>query len=265
MTTNLCRTSLTAAAALALAASSAHATFFSFASDTNDNAYTFSGSAGNASTPSSFTLTNDLTSSFSLRIDDNNGAAPEKFVQAKFFATLTVTHANSALIAGTTWRHTYSVTGFFGFNDAITNTLLLRADIGDATPALMTAIGSENSWSSSGAVLGADSFSTVTYTATDLLVTRLGGAAVAALYGIVVPAGGQASSVGPDDFGFDLTAVNTGTPGVLVGLDPTRKTPTTSWKSESSYSGSALNGIPAPSAAGLLGLAGLIVTRRRRA
>ena len=128
----------------------------------------------------------------------------------------------------------------------------------------MTAFGTENAWGSSGAILGSDSFSTITYTATDLLVTRLGGAAMAAMYGIVVPAGGQASSVGPDDFGFTMTVINSGTPGNLVGLDPTRKTPTTSWKSESSYSGSALNGIPAPSAAGLLGLAGVIVARRRR-
>lgn len=264
MSTYLCKLIVASGAALTLASGVHAATFFSFASDTNDTAYTFSGSAGNASTPSSFTLTNDITSSFSLRIDDGNGGAPEKFVQVKFFATLTATHANSALEAGGDWRHSYSVTGSFGFNDSISNNLLLRCDINAATPALMTAFGTENGWGSSGAVLGSDSFSTITYTATDLLVTRLGGAAMAAMYGIIVPVGGQASSVGPDDFGFTMTVINSGTPGNLVGLDPIRKTPTTSWKSESSYSGSAINGIPAPSAASLLGLAGMLVARRRR-
>ena len=103
--------------------------------------------------------------------------------------------------------------------------------IGANNPGLFTVPGTQNAWSSVGAVLGADSFADVTYTATTALVTAMGGAATAAQYGIVVGGSGSSSSIGPDDFGFDLSVLNSGAIGLLVGLDPTTKLPTTAWRS----------------------------------
>jgi MYXO-CTERM domain-containing protein len=282
----MARTLSTVAVALALSAlaGSAQATFFSFASDGGDSYFTFRGTAG---TGGSFNITEgspaglpgpSATQAYSpitLRIDDNNGSNPRVDIRTKFTANLTASYLSSANIFGSLWQHTYRVTGSFSFLDAVTGNLLLRADILDNSGGILTVPGGANTWSSVGAVLGADSFpgtAGIQYTATSDLVTAMGGAAAAAMYNIVIPSGNtQQVSVGPDDFGFDLTVLNvpaagsqTPVPGAQVALNPQTFLPTQAWASESSFSGSAVGGIPTPGAAALMGLGGLVAARRRR-
>ena len=253
------RFTLGAAIAVGIAATSAQATFFSFASDMNSNAYTFAGTAG---TGGSFNITDfSRPNTFTLHIDDDNGPLGTIMIPVELRANLTATNGTSTQIVGTLFQHSYRVTGTFGFFDAMGNNLL-SVNIGTAAPALLTVPGTANAWSSTGAVLGADSFADVTYTATTALVNAMGGAATAQNYGIVVGASGTASSTGPDDFGFDLSVLNGGAIGLAVALDPTTRAPTMAWRSESSYSGSTFGVIPTPASACLFGAATLFVTRR---
>lgn len=248
--------------AAATLAGSAHATFFSFASDNDHTSYTFRGTAGAAG---SFTITEDgPTSPFTLFVDDNNGPLAALPVATRFTANLNATWVASTNIFANVWQHSYSFAGNFQFLDPNTGAAILTITVGPNNRGVFTVPGGQNSWSSAGAILGADSFADVTYTAFPALVAALGGAANAANYGIVIPNGISASSTGPDDLGFDLTVLNSGTMGINVGLDPQTHLPTTTWASESSYSGSAIGGIPTPGATALLACAGLMVARRRR-
>jgi len=76
---------------------------------------------------------------------------------------------------------------------------------------VLTVPGSQTAWSSTGAVLGADSFADITYTATNELIAALGGATIAAQYGVLGGAFGAQS-----DFAFDLTVINAS--GLPVGI-----------------------------------------------
>jgi hypothetical protein len=243
-----------AALALAMAAGSAQATFFSFASDVNSNAFTFAGTAGTAGAFSMSDFSRPNT--FSLLVDDNNGPGVTISIPVEFHANMTITGGTSTLLGGGLYQHSYHVLGSFGFYDAM-GTALLTVNIGPNS-ALLTVPGTQNAWSTTGAVLGADSFADVTYTATPAFVTALGGAAAAAQYGVSV-----GSSVGPDDFAFSLSVLNAGAVGATIAIDPTTKAPTTAWRSESSYSGSAFAGIPAPGACGLMAIGLGVIARRR--
>lgn len=247
------------ALAFLAAAGSAQATFFSFASDVNSNGFTFAGTAGPTGT---FTVSQaNQVNNFTLLIDDNNGGLPTLSITGLTLqANLTATGGVSQNIVGTLFQHSYRVTGTISFLSG-SNTLL-EILIGANNQAVLSVPGTSNQWSTSGAVLGADSFSDVTYRATTNLVnaiTAAGGNAAA--YGIAVGPSGIADSVGPDDFAFTLTTINTGTIGTGPTLNSNRA-PTTAWQAESSYSGSTT--IPAPGSAALMGLAGLIAMRRRR-
>ena len=246
---------IAALAALGMAGS-AQATFFSFASDMNSNAYTFGGTAGTAG---SFSITDfSRPNTFTLLIDDNNGPLPTLSIAMEFHAALTAGAGHSTNIAGNVYQHTYSVSGTFGFFNA-SGAALLTAAISAINPAILTVPGSQTTWSSTGAVLGATSFSDITYTATSALVTAMGGAAIAAQYGIFA-----GSSAPPADFGFDLSVLNAGAIGQAVAIDPTTKAPTTAWRSESSYSGSAASFVPSPGSVMLFGTAAFIFGARRR-
>lgn len=249
--------------AVASIAGSAQATFFSTASDINDRAFTFTGTAGAAG---SFGISAVQPNAFSLVVSDNNNGAvhPAISIPVGMRAALTATWVNSFPLGGTLFQHVYNVSGEFDFYaPGNPSTLLLRCTVGPTNKGFLSVPGTANAWSSTGAILGADSYADVTYFAFPALVTALGGPASAANYGIVVN-GDSSSSSGPDDFGFDLTVLNAGLLGQNVALDAQSKLPTTTWSSESSYSGSALGGIPAPAAASLLGMAGLVAARRRR-
>jgi hypothetical protein len=247
------------AAALAAAglACPAHATFFSFASDFNSNGYTFGGSAGLLG---AFNLADfNRPNTFLLRVDDNNGTLPTLAIPVEFRANLTAQGGQSSLIVGSLWLHSYLVTGTFGFYDTLGNPLL-TVQAGPLRPAVLTVPGSQTAWSSTGAVLGADSFSDVVYTGSDAFITALGGPVIAAQYGV------SGNNFGPpSDFAFDLSVLNAGAPGLTVAIDPVTKAPITTWQSESSYSGSVEGPIPTPGSAALLaGTAFLLGSRRRR-
>ena len=249
---------LGAVSALAIAAS-AHASLFSFASDSNNTLPTFQGTASNNG---AFLISDSGPSNrFDLLIDDDNGPAPALSFQTRFQADLRAQWIASTPIAGPTVLHTYSVSngasGFaFRFTD-LSGVELLRASLG-STQGVLSIPGTATTWSSAGGIRASDTFANVTWTATQALVDRIVAAgANPATYGIRV-----GSSVAIDDFAFDLTRlVNPNNGSVVIdrgGL------PTTAWTSEGSFSGSATAGIPAPGAAGLLALGGLVATRRRR-
>jgi hypothetical protein len=194
-----------------------------------------------------------------LLIDDDNGPLPTKSIAVELHANLSLTAGNDVSLGGGLFQHTYRVTGTFGFYDTMGNALL-TVSVGP-TAGIMTVPGGQNTWATSGAVLGADSFADVTYTASAAFITALGGSATAAQYGIP----GAGGSAGPDDFAFDLSMINAGAVGAAVTLDPTTHLPNVSWRSESSYSGSGFGGIPSPGAASLCGIAfAMAATRRRR-
>jgi len=249
-----------AAAALA---GSAQAAFFSFASDNDHLNYTFAGTAGAGGT---FAITQDVgPSNFLLLVVPANGPFPPQQIATTFSSNLTATWANDNNVAGSLWMHTYTVSGTFGFSNPVNGDQYLKVTIGSGSPGVFTVPGTQTSWSSTGAVLGADSFADVTYTFYPALIAALGGGPSAMTYGISVPNGISGDSTGPDDFAFDLSVMNAGTMGINVMLNPQTHLPTTTWKSESSFSGSATGLVPTPGAAGLLGLAGLATLRRRRA
>src|SRR5689334_12738956 len=69
------------------AAPTAHATYFSFASDVNSGAPTFAGTAGSNGI---FTITDfSRPNTYSLVIDDNNGPLPSITIPVEFHASLT--------------------------------------------------------------------------------------------------------------------------------------------------------------------------------
>lgn len=276
---------LSGAAALSVAGS-AQAVFFSFASDAGDSYFTFRTTA-NTAVPNSFnivegspaglpgTTTSPAYSAQILRIDDNNGSLAAASLRTKFVANLVAANGTSTQIFPGLWQHSYQVTGSFSFLDAVSGATLLTASVGTAnSPALLTVPGpNATTWSTSGAVLGSDSFNVVTYTAFPALVTAINalGGPTAAQYGIQIPTGAASvDSVGPDDFGFTLTTINVNTsnpPSTVIGPNVAlgaNKVPLQNWASEGSYSGSAVGGIPTPGAASLLGLGVLLAARRRR-
>lgn len=262
---NVLAVRLAALGAVALASTAAHATFFSFASDSNQQGFTFRGQLGAGQ---SFSLLNDTINTFSLRVDDDNRSLPSIEIPVTFTANLVATPATSFPdpVIPNRFTHTYGVIGFFEFRQQGTGNLLVRVDVGGpvpGTPGVMAVPGTRTTWSSTGAVIGSDSFTNVTYTATDSLVGLLGGAATAAQYGVVIaPGQTQVQSATPDDFSFDLTVLNNGTLGADVALDSNFR-PTTGFFSEGSYSG--FTNIPTPGAAAMLGLGTLLAARRRRA
>lgn len=246
-------------------AGSAHATFFSFASDNSHQAPTFNGTSGSGG---SFTITSPANSPFNLLIDDDNGAAPALSVPTRLVTNLTATSVGMSGF-GSFMTYNYAVSGNVDFNDA-SNNLLLRINIAQAGPAVMTVVGGATTWGTAGAIIGADMFSTISYQLTPAGFAAFQAAASSAgqslgLYKVF--AAGTASP--PNDFGFTLTALGRqGNPigGTAVTIDPQTKLPTVAFQSESSYSGSVGQfPIPAPSSVALLGMAGLLTGRRRRA
>lgn len=256
---------MSAVAAVLVFAGSANATLFSFASDTNDQLTTFLGTAGSGT---SFSI-NDRgpNNRFSLLIDDNNGPLSAFSRTVRFEANLTATWVASPVIFGATVQHIYTIMngsqGFaFRFVDPTDSTVLLTASLDTSSQGVFSVPGTATTWSSTGAVLGSDSFANVRYTATQSLVNKMIAAGLnPAAYGIAA-----GDSLGPDDFGFDLTTLFVrGSISNPVTLDPQTRLPTVGWEAEGSFSGSALNGfIPAPGAMALIGFGGVFAARRRR-
>ena len=255
------------AAGVLLAAGSANAAFFSFASDSSSSDWTFQyippASPGGSGTIIDSSGAPGRFAPVVLHVDDDNGSSPTIQLDSRFDAEFSVDHVTSVDLTVPLgyWSHLYSVSGSFSFADDTGNTLLTV----DVENALLTAAGGAFSWDSAAAILGADGTASVTYTATQALIDALGGEAAAAGYGLAV-----GSSEPGADFGFDLTVINEFgdrplPAGTELGadLDPQTLMPISRWFSEGSYSGSATI-IPAPGSVALLALGGIAAGRRRR-
>jgi MYXO-CTERM domain-containing protein len=240
---------LYACAALALAAGSANAALFSFASDSADHAWTYTGNGANISNG-----TNGNADPLVLMIDDDNGPALPLQVSVSFSAQYTLSFVGQVPLPGGAISYNYAANGQFVFTDIASGTALLTTTFSNA---LFTARGNETAWFTTGA----------------LQVDSSGGATVSMVWGgATLPAYGLApgSLNGlPRGFAFDLSAINTSgaipyggqNPGVAINANT--KLPSSQWFSESSYSATG-RVIPAPGALALMGLGGLALRRRKR-
>lgn len=232
-------------AALA-AAGTAQGAFFSFASDTADQNWSFTGSGNKVYDGGGVNDAVPVT----LLIDDDNGPLSEvSFAGAAFIADFTLSNGSRTQRTASAYNYSYDVAGFFEFRDA-RGTLLLRCEFNGAQ---MIIEGSVTSWGPKGTIFGSDFTEAIVTYSSELNLPAYG----------VVPG----TFVGASDFGFDITALNrTGTipfnpadRGVEVsaanGFLPTE------WFSEGSYSGSA---VPSSGSVALLGLAATAAFRRKR-
>lgn len=228
---------LSAALAAVLAAGSAQAATFSFASDTNPNDFTFAGTGG------SVTDAQDPTDPVVLMLDDNNGPLPALSFNVEFDADFTISHVNSAQVAPGVFTHSYALNGSFSFSQGGSN--LLTCTITDGA---LVALGGAATWGSTDTILGSDNPGSVAY-------TWLGADLPA--YGVF-----NGTSVGTDDAAFTLTFLQNAL-GSGAALNPANMLPGGNWTSEGSFSGTAFF-IPAPGSLSLLGLTALAAGRRRR-
>jgi len=233
-----------------MAAGSAQAAFFSFGSDTSDQAWTFTGNGAN------ITQGMDAAHPLTLHIDDNNGLAPRLDVSVSFTAQYTLTFVGNVPLPGGSQAMVYAANGSFTFNDVPGGVALLTTTF---TNALFTT--------------RADAAMTKWLTTGTLQVDDSNGATVSMVWGGAnLPNYNLAPGVlngSPRGFGFDMTAINMSGAipyaGQLPGatLNANTHLPSTTWFSEGSYSATA--NVPTPGVAALLGLGGLVATRRRRA
>jgi hypothetical protein len=230
-------------AVIALAAGTAQAALFSFASGSASQAWTFQGTGLGVQDG---TGPNDP---ITLMIDDNNGPLPTLNVSTQFNANFALSYAGSVPLGGGALSHNYTALGSFSFVDMVSGTPLLTVNFNNA---LFTARGLTNSW----------------FTTASLQGDANGGAGVTMVWqGANLPGYGLApGTLVNAGFGFDLTALNTSgalpyggqSPG--TGLTP-NFAPVGNWFAEASFS--AVGAIPAPGAGVALGL-GMLAARRRR-
>lgn len=236
---------------IAASAGSAHAAFFSFSSDfAADTSWTFTGGGPlGASNINDGVPVNDLLAFF---YDDDNGPLPPNGPFLDFNANMPIRWVASIPLGGGAFVHTYALDqGVFSFD----NILGVPQMTVNYANAVMTVLGGQFSWGATATIQGADNQfgGSVTYTS----------AFTDAPYGIFA-----GNSIGPDDFAFTLTEINTSGVRPLggaprgVGIDPQTHLPVQQWYSEGSFSGGAY-WVPAPGSLVLAGL-GLALARRRR-
>lgn len=229
-------------------AATANAGIFSFASDFSDQSWTFSGEfhAGHFAFEDGIDNSDPMT----LMIDDANGVLDPLTFEVDFNMHADVDYVSSTPLGGGKFLHTYEV------EEAVAGWFTDTGPVLEMTfdGSIITIVGDEFGWDSAGSIFGSDSWADVQYTSH----------IDAPEYGMF-----EGDSVGPQDFGFSLTAINTsgalpydfGSPGAT--LDPDTMLPTEEIFAEGSYSGSA-RFVPTPATASLLVGAGLIGLRRRR-
>lgn len=232
-------------AAVAIAAGSVQATLFSFASNTSDQAWVFTGTGLNMTSASG-------SHPMVLFIDDDNGPLPALQVSTRFAASINLTPVGSTPLPGGVFSHNYTAAGSFSFTDIAAGTTLLTVNF---TGALYNSLGQQFAWG----------------TSSGLQANTLGGSAINMTWGGAnLPQYGLVpGNIGGQDFNFGLTTLNTS--GVIPynfqnpGVPITQATmiPTATWFGESSFSASSVS-VPAPGCVALLGLAGLLAGRRRR-
>ncbi|CAG1000169.1 hypothetical protein PHYC_02822 [Phycisphaerales bacterium] len=237
---------------LAAAAGSAQGAFFSFASDTADTAWTFTG--GFQNDPSMFRDATGPNQYLTLQIDDNNGPLPYLSVSVQFDAVVHMNYVGSVPLGGGAFSHNYLAEGTYSFVDVASGVQLLTVNFANA---LFTARGGAASWFTTAALQVDDTPNGV--------VNMVWGGAALPGYGLLPgPLLGS-----PRGFGFDLTALNSSgalpyggqAPG--AALNTQTMLPMDRWWSESSHSATA--NIPVPGALVLAGVGSLLAVRRRRA
>jgi len=236
-----------AAAGLAACVTPVQAAFFSFASDSSDRAWTFVGEHAPHNEITDGTTFDDPTN---LLIDDGNGGLPPLSFSVNFNFHAHLHHIGSSPIGGGKFLHSYHVEGDAGWYADSGPILTL-----EFIDSIMTVVGGAASWDSAASIFGEDAYSTVVYT------SHIHNPA----YGLFV-----GDSIGPDDFAFTLTTINTSGVipydfdpafrGVSLGAD---MLPDEDWYAEGSFSGSAPF-VPAPGAGLVMAGAALALARRRR-
>jgi hypothetical protein len=237
------RTPALAVAAIVSLAGSAHAAFMSFASDSADRAWTFTGTGNNFTSNSLGGASNPII----LNIDDNNGTHPRLEFSCVFTSTTTLAFAGDVQVGGVI-SHNYTASGSYSFTDIATNTPIFSVTYSGL---LFTARGGTGTWFTTGALQGDNTGGTVTMNWTGANLPDYGLANNATYRG---------------GFNFALDAINTS--GVIPyggqnpGVGLTNNLPNATWFSEASFVATT---VPAPAGLSLLGLSGLLAARRRRA
>jgi len=218
--------------------------FFSFASDRDDRSWTFTGTGGTIRDAA------DMNDPITLLVDDDNGILPTLEFATEFNADFTIVHAGSVALPTGDVAHNYLLSGTFEFLDNSTLEPILTATVTDA---LLTAVGGKTSWFSAAAIQGSN------LGATEVQYVWSGPDEPG--YGLLA-----GDLPDPEDFGFDLTVLNTDGSlpfegkGLGVGLDASFL-PDQPWFSEGSFSGSS---VPGPGTLSLLAISlGLCRSRRR--
>ena len=241
-------TTTTALLAVAGLTAATNAGIFSFASDNSDQSWTFTlAPMGNH-----FAIVDqtEYTDPTILLIDDANGILEPLQYEVDFNLHADITYISSSPIGGGKFIHSYVLgTAYAGWYTS--NGPILEMTFDDS---IITVVGDEFGWDTAGSLFGSDAWADVQYTS---YIDEPD-------YGMY-----EGEAIGPQDFGFSLTMLNTSgsipydysSPGAT--LDPQTMLPTEDVFAEASFSGSA-QFIPAPSTAALLLGAGLFGTRRRR-
>ncbi|MDX9910357.1 MAG: hypothetical protein RBS39_00855 [Phycisphaerales bacterium] len=179
--------------------------------------------------------------------DGPQGGFTQQF-EADFFADLDITPASSVEAGGVT-VHTYHVSGTYGFRNAGTVDVLLSAEVSDAN---WVVLGTPDRWGSTGTVQGSSPFNQIAFTWGGPNVPELGLA--------------QGALFDDQEFTLGLDLVRTGVglnpPNLGVALDDLHL-PEQFWYSNVAFTGVA-NNVPAPASLTLLGVGGLLASRRRR-
>lgn len=230
---------LCASTVLALAAGSAQAAFFSFASDTNQNGPTFRNTGANGSTLNDGgTLNTNGSVNGPLLADlDEDGPNAPISINARFTFNGSLSNYQ-AISLSSGFLHTFRVNGTFSFLDAATSGNVMTATFANAVFA---------SYSNTASTLGRTASIQANAGTDPTLAFSFGGAL------------GTESLPEDENFVFTLTSLRNSSGG-FVTVTPNGTLG--DLRSEGSFSAAA---IPAPGAVALLGLGGLIVARRRRA
>ncbi|MBK7404466.1 MAG: hypothetical protein IPJ41_07470 [Phycisphaerales bacterium] len=239
------RITLTVVAGLAAAA---NAGIFSFASDSSDQSWTWTGEFHGGH----FALEDatDPSDTTKLLIDDGNGGLDPLVFDVDFNAHMDLHYLSSTPLGGGKFLHTYHIEeGTAGWYTPFGPVLEMTT-----AESIVTIVGNEFSWDSSGSLFGSSAWADVEYTSY-----------------INEPAYGmfEGVNVGPADFSFSISALNTS--GVIpydfsslgAALDPNTMTPIDTIYAEGSFSGSA-QFVPAPGVATVFAGVAILGLRRRR-
>lgn len=229
---------ITAIAALALAAGSAQATFFSFSSDRNTDGPTFASTgAKSVRDGRPFDLSGTVIVDFMFDLDEDGPAGPS-VIPAAFEFSADITNYSVTPIAGN-FIHSWTLSGDYRFVELTSGTEFFSASFGNALMA---------NFSDSASLLS---------TSGSLLSNKPADGALA------FTTAGPLAGVGVNaeqSFSFSLSAFRNAGNGSRVAVAGDGGF-LAQWKSEGSWSAKAA---PAPGSVGLLGLGGLLLARRKR-